>query len=382
MDKNHEPTTNGDENTAISPWSVGSAWAPTIEKKNGKYYFYYCAKLESGESAIGVAVADSPAGPYKAAKHPIVTRSMEGVTVGQAIDPSIFTDDDGTSYILYGNGSAAIAQLSDDMMSVVPGTVKRINGLNNFRESVVVSKRDGGYHWTWSCDDAGSANYHVEYGTSPSLFKEDGSVTDIDNMACSCKRTRRRICRVRPISPKCTWWTRWRRALVQGVHRHYTPLGVFTSGLGFHRETAIDEITFDENGLMQTINPTDEGVSITMAKTDALSSAVADAAAVVNNGYDSGKWDAFVEARDAAKLALSKALDEGLSQADVDEASEALTAAQASLKSDSDKPEIRTNLGIRIILVVIPVILLAMVRTILLPRPAIRLPIPVRLSVA
>ena len=31
-------------------------------------------------------------------------------------------------------------------------------------------------------------------------------------------------------------------------HRHYTPLGVFTSGLGFHRETAIDEITFDENG--------------------------------------------------------------------------------------------------------------------------------------
>ena len=68
--------------------------------------------------------------------------------MGQAIDPSIFTDDDGTSYILYGNGSAAIAQLSDDMMSVVPGTVKRINGLNNFRESVVVSKRDGGYHWT------------------------------------------------------------------------------------------------------------------------------------------------------------------------------------------------------------------------------------------
>ena len=73
-----------------------------------------------------MAVADSPAGPYKAAKDPIVTRSMEGVTVGQAIDPSIFTDDDGTSNILYGNGSAAIAQLSDDMMSVVPGTVKRI----------------------------------------------------------------------------------------------------------------------------------------------------------------------------------------------------------------------------------------------------------------
>ena len=92
VNKDHQPTTDGDENTAISPWSVGSAWAPTIEKKNGKYYFYYCAKLPNGTSAIGVAVADNPAGPYKAADQPLVTRTMEGVTVGQAIDPSIFTD--------------------------------------------------------------------------------------------------------------------------------------------------------------------------------------------------------------------------------------------------------------------------------------------------
>ena len=84
VNKDHQPTTDGDENTAISPWSVGSAWAPTIEKKNGKYYFYYCAKLPNGTSAIGVAVADNPAGPFKAADQPLVTRTMEGVTVGQA----------------------------------------------------------------------------------------------------------------------------------------------------------------------------------------------------------------------------------------------------------------------------------------------------------
>ena len=111
VNKDHQPTTDGDENTAISPWSVGSAWAPTIEKKNGKYYFYYCAKLPNGTSAIGVAVADNPAGPYKAADQPLVTRTMEGVTVGQAIDPSIFTDPNtGKSYILYGNGSPALAE--------------------------------------------------------------------------------------------------------------------------------------------------------------------------------------------------------------------------------------------------------------------------------
>ena len=84
--------------------------------------------------------------------------------MGQAIDPSIFTDEDGTSYLLFGNGSAAIAQLNDDMMSIKEGTLKQINGLTDFRESVVVTKVDGKYHWTWSCDDANSPNYHVNYG--------------------------------------------------------------------------------------------------------------------------------------------------------------------------------------------------------------------------
>lgn len=81
--------------------------------------------------------------------------------MGQAIDPSVFTDDDGTSYITFGNGSAAIAELNDDMMSIKAGSLKQLNGLRDFRESVVVIKANGKYHWTWSCDDTGSPNYHV-----------------------------------------------------------------------------------------------------------------------------------------------------------------------------------------------------------------------------
>ena len=40
------------------PWASGSAWAPCIARKNGKYYFYFCAKDKSGSSCIGVAVAE------------------------------------------------------------------------------------------------------------------------------------------------------------------------------------------------------------------------------------------------------------------------------------------------------------------------------------
>ena len=312
VNKDHQPTTDGDENTAISPWSVGSAWAPTIEKKNGKYYFYYCAKLPNGTSAIGVAVADNPAGPYKAADQPLVTRTMEGVTVGQAIDPSIFTDPNtGKSYILYGNGSPAIAELNDDMVSIKAGTVKKLNGLNGFRESVVVSYRDGKYHWTWSCDDANSPNYHVRYGVSDSI---DGTITykGVLLQKDSSKNLQGTAHQSDVHVTDADGNDRW----LMAYHRHYTPLGVFTSGLGYHRETAIDEITFDADGLMQTIHPTDEGVSIEMADTTALDGAI-----------------------EAAKTAKQTFLDSGLSQADVDAAAKALTDAQNALEESQPEPE-------------------------------------------
>lgn len=321
VNKDHQPTTDGDENTAISPWSVGSAWAPTIEKKNGKYYFYYCAKLPNGTSAIGVAVADNPAGPYKAADQPLVTRTMEGVTVGQAIDPSIFTDPNtGKSYILYGNGSPAIAELNDDMVSIKAGTVKKLNGLNDFRESVVVAYRDGKYHWTWSCDDANSPNYHVRYGVSDSI---DGTITykGVLLQKDSSKNLQGTAHQSDVHVTDADGNDRW----LMAYHRHYTPLGVFTSGLGYHRETAIDEITFDADGLMQTIHPTDEGVSIEMADTTALDGAIeaADKLGTDGSAYTEASWKAFEDALAAAKTAKQTFLDSGLSQADVDAAAKA-----------------------------------------------------------
>ncbi len=252
---------------ATSPWAVkGSAWAPTIEEKNGKYYFYYCGKDNNGTSAIGVAVADNPAGPYKDKGSALMTVAMckaVGVSMGQAIDPSIFTDDNGKSYILFGNGSAAIAELTDDMMGIKEGTLKQIKGLTDFRESVIVTKKDGKYHWTWTCDDANSPNYHVNYGVSDTLLQADGSASvtlkkknllskdESKNILGSGHQS---VLHVQDASGKERYF--------MAYHRFYTPLNIFTSGdgLGKHRETCIDEITFDDKGEM-VIAPTLEGVS-------------------------------------------------------------------------------------------------------------------------
>lgn len=338
VNRDHQPTTDGDEDTAISPWSVGSAWAPTIEKKNGKYYFYYCAKLPNGTSAIGVAVADSPAGPFRVADQPLVTNNMEGVTVGQAIDPSVFTDDDGTSYLLYGNGSAAMVQLGDDMMSVVPGSARRISGLNDFRESVVVAKRDGIYHWTWSCDDAGSPNYHVNYGTSTSLIADDGTVGPTEQHGTLLQKdsdkgiqgtAHQSVVSVVDANGQERWF--------MAYHRHYTPLGVFTDGLGYHRETAIEEITFDEQGIMRTLSPTDEGAgAVKLADVSALNAELQESQGIVRDDADGQLWKTFVQARSQADDVLQTMMSHGAAQSVVDSATQALHDARQALSAGAD----------------------------------------------
>lgn len=65
-----------------------------MASKNGRYYFYFCA-----DARIGVAVADSPAGPFTdVLGTPLIAANPDG---GQAIDPAVFTDDDGQRYIAY-----------------------------------------------------------------------------------------------------------------------------------------------------------------------------------------------------------------------------------------------------------------------------------------
>ncbi len=246
---------------ASSAWSDGNAWAPAIEEKNGKYYFYYCGRiLDSLKStygegmAIGVAWADSPAGPYTASDTPILyPKMLSDANIGfegQVIDPSIYTEGN-TSYILFGNGSAAMATLSSDMKSA--SSLRLITGLTDFRESIAVFKRDNYYYFTWSCDDTGSENYHINYGTASSLtgkITNQGTILqkDTDNGILATGH----------------------QSVVQAgshffiaYHRFYTPLSV-GGNVGHRRETCIEEITFSSKWFsadtINTITPTYTGV--------------------------------------------------------------------------------------------------------------------------
>ncbi len=76
------------------PWAEKQMWAPDAAFKNGTYYLYFPAKDKAGAFRIGVATSKSPVGPFKANPQPIKGSF--------SIDPAVFTDDDGKSYMYFG----------------------------------------------------------------------------------------------------------------------------------------------------------------------------------------------------------------------------------------------------------------------------------------
>lgn len=76
------------------PWAASQMWAPDAAHKNGKYYLFFPAKRADGIFQIGVAVGDSPIGPF--------TPEPEAIKGSYSIDPAVFEDDDGQYYLYVG----------------------------------------------------------------------------------------------------------------------------------------------------------------------------------------------------------------------------------------------------------------------------------------
>ena len=94
-------------------WAKGDAWASQCIEKNDKFYMYVpvISKLNN-RGAIGVAVADSPYGPfYDALGKPLVQTDWGD------IDPTIFIDDDGQAHLYWGNPKLYYLRLNEDMIS-------------------------------------------------------------------------------------------------------------------------------------------------------------------------------------------------------------------------------------------------------------------------
>jgi len=241
-------------------WASGNAWAPSIEEKwidgKWKYYFYFSGHNPVlNKKTLGVAVSESPTGPFVASSKPLFTSS----NAGQMIDSDVFTDPvSRQSYLYYGNGKLCYRLLSDDMMSVKGNeyTITPIGGTLSdyaFREGVHVFYRNGIYYFMWSVDDTGSANYHVAYGTSTSPV---GPITIAEQPVVLIQDPINEIYgtghhSVVNVPGTDDWYIVYHR-----INKNY-----LHNGPGTHREVCVDKLTFDESGHINKVAPTRKGIT-------------------------------------------------------------------------------------------------------------------------
>ena len=169
----------GGQNRPTWGAEVTRVWAPDINYIGGQYVLYYAlGHLEhSNLGTSGVAVSDSPTGPFKDLG---IIASQEKTGVANSIDPNYFEDEDGRKYLFWGSYGAGsgihVAELSDDGLSLRPGA-KPVHVAGNSdgsnMEGCYVYKHAGYYYLFASMGNSfagGESTYRVVVGRSKDIY--------------------------------------------------------------------------------------------------------------------------------------------------------------------------------------------------------------------
>ena len=149
-----------------------SAWAAQCIERNGKFYYYVTLENKSGGGrAIGVAVADSPTGPFKdALGKPLVGPNWD------YIDPTVFIDDDGQAWLMFGNPTCYYVRLNEDMVSYSGSIGKFDMNAQSFGPSSKASsygegpwfyKRNDKYYLVFAAFYGNDGGESLGYATAP-----------------------------------------------------------------------------------------------------------------------------------------------------------------------------------------------------------------------
>ena len=242
-------------------WGKEYAWAPCIiEKKVGngyRYYYYFVAN-----KSVGVAVADRPEGPYRdALGRPLLSQEDIGAP-NQVIDPDVFRDPaTGKYYLYWGNSYLWMAELADDMVSLVPGTMHELIprsriGEYHYLEGTYVFERNGLYYFMWSENITRSARYCIRYliSDSPTAFVRNGQPAKVEEQIILQQDPSLQIFgtghnSVLNIPGTDDWYMVY--------HRFTRPEGI-KMGLsgGYNREVCIDPMYFNPDGTIIPVKPT------------------------------------------------------------------------------------------------------------------------------
>ena len=256
-------------------WADDRAWASQTIERNGKFYWYICAhsRLSRG-MAIGVAVSDSPTGPFRDA----IGKPLYENGSWDHIDPTVMIDDDGQAWLYWGNPRIYCVKLKEDMISL-DGEVFNLEMTEEGFGAPDASKRDRNKKYKdvytegpWimkkpavlaTSGKSGKAGKSATSAT-PSYYLLYAAGGVPEHLAYSEAPT--------PTGP----WTYKGTIMPEGGTGSFTNhcgyerfkghdyffyhTGKMPGGGGFGRSVAVEEFKFNADGSFPTILPTDKGV--------------------------------------------------------------------------------------------------------------------------
>ena len=245
-------------------WADDRAWASQTIERDGKFYWYICAHSKiSGGMAIGVAVADTPTGPFKdALGKPLFENGS-----WDHIDPTVMIDDDGQAWLMWGNPRVYYLKLNRDMISY-SGELGMLDMTEEAFGAPSMDKREKGKKykdcytegpWLRKVDAskykvdpskvyqllyaAGGVPEHISYSTAPSPL---GPWTYAGEIMP--------LCETKSFTNHCGV------ADYKGHSYFFYHTGKLPNGGGFGRSVAVEEFKYNADGSFPTIMPTEEGV--------------------------------------------------------------------------------------------------------------------------
>ena len=237
--------------TSSVKWAKRAMWAPSIVKKENKYFLFFSAndiQNEQQPGGIGVAVSDKPEGPFKDyLGKPLLDKITNRA---QPIDQFVFKDKDGSYYMFYGGwGRCNVVKLKPDFTGFLPwenGEIFKEVTPKGYVEGPIMFIRNGKYYFMWSEGGWGGPHYKVAYAISDSPlgpFERIGTILEQDPQIATGAGHHSVI----QVPGKDEWY----------IVYHRRPLDKTDAN---HRVTCIDKMEFDSNGFIKPVVITHEGV--------------------------------------------------------------------------------------------------------------------------
>ena len=234
-------------------WAKMNAWAIQCIERGGKFYLYAPITDNQGKNGIGVAVANSPYGPFTdPLGKPLIQNSNAD------IDPTVFVDDDGQAYLLWGNPVCNYVKLNEDMISydgeiqTFPNTIESFGKREGkedarrpttYEEGPWLYKRNKLYYLFFA---AGPISEHIGYSTSKTPlgpWKYEGIVMPTQGGSFTNH-------------PGVVDF--------KGKSYFFYHNGALPGGGGFTRSVAVEELLFNPDGTVKQLNMT-EGIKKSLA---------------------------------------------------------------------------------------------------------------------